>query len=335
MGRTLRWVTTIATSSLVMLSLSPAGMAALTDQERAERATGYIAKQQQEDGSIPAFSPIGSTADSVLAFVAAGRGKPAMRDALNYLKAQVEAGNVTTLGLRAKVVLAWTAAGRSARNVAGQNLLVPLKTTLATPDGEAVLDVALGVLAVESAGKDAPAGAVVWLAGAQCPDGGWEYLSPYDSETDDEHCYSGGADWFTSDTNTTAYALMALIAMDPVPVFTGNTPWDFFRTIRDAEYGGWGYTWGFETTDANSTGLVLQAYAAGGRRAPGGSKPALRGLQYAGCGAFAYSYSDGEKGAPDVGATIGAVPGLLGKALPFTGTVAGPAPNTPSCPTGV
>jgi hypothetical protein len=311
---------------------SPAS-AALSDQDRAERAVGYIAKQQQEDGSIPAFSPIGSTADSVLAFVATGRGKPAMRDALDYLRAQVEAGNVNTLGLKAKVVLAWTSAGRSARNIAGQNLAAPLRTGLSTPDGESVLDVALAVLAVESAGKDAPGGALVWLADAQCPDGGWAYDAPYDSEVDDEHCYSGDGDWFMSDTNTTAYALMALAAGNgAVPSFSGNTPWDFFRSIRDTGYGGWGYTWGYETTDANSTALVLQAYAAAGRDAPSGSLPALRGLQYGGCGAFAFTYSDGEKGAPDVGATIGAVPGILGKAFPYTGPVEGPAPSTPPCP---
>ena len=31
---------------------------------------------------------------------------------------------------------------------------------------------------------------------------------------------------------------------------------------------GWGYTWGFETTDANSTALVIQAYAAAGTPVP-------------------------------------------------------------------
>ncbi len=50
-----------------------------------------------------------------------------------------------------------------------------------------------------------------------------------------------------------------------------------------------------------------------------------------GCGAFAFTYDGADRGDPDLGATIGAVPGLLGIAFPFQGGIDGPAPATPRC----
>ena len=97
--------------SLAVVMLPASASAALTDQQRAERGTGFIAGMQRPNGSIPAFSPIGSTADAVLAFVATGSGRPAMREALGYLRRQVAAGNVTGVGLQAKVVMAASAVG--------------------------------------------------------------------------------------------------------------------------------------------------------------------------------------------------------------------------------
>jgi hypothetical protein len=107
-----------------------------------------------------------------------------------------------------------------------------------------------------------------------------------------------------------------------------NDPFAFFSAIRDSAGGGWGYTWGFQTTDANSTALVLQAYAAAGLAPPSGSMTALRSLQNIKCGGF--SLKAGAK--QNVGATIGAVMGLLQQPLPVDPqTVAGPAPAYP-CP---
>ena len=45
------------------------------DADRIDHAIAYLAAQQRPNGSIPAFSPIGSTADAVLAFVAAGSAR--------------------------------------------------------------------------------------------------------------------------------------------------------------------------------------------------------------------------------------------------------------------
>ena len=333
MASTLRRVFLSTLSLSIALATAGSASAAVSIHDRALRADAYIASQQQSDGSIPAFSPVGSTADAVLAFVAAGAGETRMKRALGYLGDEVAAGNVTGLGLRAKVVIAWTAAGRSARTIRGKNLLRPIRNALATPSN--VFDTALGVIALESAGAAVPDAAISFLTDNECPDGGWPF-DDYHPAKEDQHCVNEADpanDFFGSDTNSTAYVIMALRAVTPaVHATAAATPWDFFSAIRDDTNGGWGYTWGFQTTDANSTGLVLQAYAADGRTPPAGAKRSLTGLQYARCGAFAFTYTaPGVKGDPDIGATIGAVPGFLGTPIPMTGDVTAVLPNTPAC----
>jgi hypothetical protein len=231
-------------------------------------------------------------------------------------------------------VIAWTAAGRSPRTIGGKNLLRQIRKAMQNPS--TVFDVALGAIALDASGVTVPAPAISFLNDNVCPDGGWPF-DAYHSATEDKHCINvadPANDFFGSDTNTTAYALMALAATPgAVIATTGTTPFDFFDAIRDGTNGGWGYTWGFQTTDANSTGLVLQAYAAAGVSLPSGSRLALTGLQYAKCGAFAFTYtSPGVRGDPDVGATIGAVPGLLGAPIPMSGDVTDPLPSISACP---
>jgi hypothetical protein len=320
----------VAFVSLSLLLVASPARAALTDAERMDRAVGYIASQQKNNGSIPAFSPIGSTSDAVLAFVAAGTGRPSMRAALAYLTTQVELGNVTSVGLRAKVALALSAAGRDPRNVEGRNLILELRRAFDGSPLPQVFDTALAILAIEAAGGETPPAAVQRLIANQCPDGGWPF-DRYRSAVEDGHCFSGdaGSDFFLSDTNSTALVVMALEAAGAE---ASVNPFGFLRNIRDARRGGWGYTWGFTSTDANSTALVLQAYAAAGREPPRAAERALRSLQYARCGAFAFGYSGGGPTAPDVGATIGAVPGIRGLAMPFAREVDGRAPVPPECP---
>ena len=318
------------TLSLLLAAAVPAH-AALTDRQRMDRAVGSIASQQRNNGSIPAFSPIGSTADAVLAFVAAGKGRPSMRAALRYLTNQVERGNVTGVGLKAKVALAFSAAGRDPRDVAGENLILQLRNAYMNGLSPIVFDTALAVLAIEAADAGVPAAARNFLVDNQCPDGGWPY-DAFHSGTENarcEHATDPDSDSFLSDTNSTALALMALAATGATP---DENPFRFLREIRDDDRGGWGYTWGFTATDANSTALVLQAYDAVGRDAPGAAERALRRLQYGRCGAFAFGFDDGGRTAPDIGATIGAVPGIRGLAMPFTREVSGKAPQTPACP---
>lgn len=326
----------------VGLAVLPGVASALTRPERAHRAAGFVASQQAPNGSFPAFSPIGSTADAVVSLVVAGHGERTVDKALAYLERQVERGKAVGVGLQAKVVLAVVATGGNPRRFGGENLVSAIRSTEQPDgrlgDGTAVFDQTLGLLALVAAGRSPSDAAFDWLATAQCPDGGWQYDAPA-GPNDDEHCQNQtdpASDFFLSDTNTSALAVQALEAgggtVDPAV-----EPTLFFDAIRDVERGGWGFTWGFQTTDANSTALVIQAYVALGVPLPDGAMPALKALQYRRCGAFAFTWvpeGTGEvRGAPDLGATIGAILGLLLQPLPLeAGEVHGPAAATPECP---
>jgi hypothetical protein len=330
-----RVVISLCSLAVIVVLSGPAAAGVLSDQIRSERAIGFLRTQQRRDGSIPAFSAIGSTADAVLAITSAGVGPRILEEAIGYLRRQAAAGHLTGIGLKAKVVLAVVAAGGDPRRFGPQNLVHLIRTS-ARPNGRfgtaTVFDQALGVLALVAARAPIPSGSTQWLIDGECPDGGWAFDAPYDGANDDAHCVSDpSTDFFSSDSNTTSYVVQALVAAND-DAWTGD-PFDFFDLTRDADKGGWAFSTAFITTDANSTALVLQAYAAATVAVPAGGRAALRGLQYARCGAWAFGYEGGTKGPADVGATIGAVPGLLLEPLPLSGGGSlGPAPRTPRCP---
>ena len=88
MGRTLRRV--LVSGCLVLaVPIGSVGAASAAPIDRAELAAGYLRTQQLADGSFPAFSAVGSTADAVLALTAARVGGATMRDALRFLQRQV------------------------------------------------------------------------------------------------------------------------------------------------------------------------------------------------------------------------------------------------------
>jgi hypothetical protein len=342
MGRTSRRVFACLVVAAIVAGAPGVGWAApLTDPQRIERAAGFIASQQKPNGSIPAFSPVGSTADAVVSLVAAGSGRPEVRRAIGFLRRRVVANAVDTIGLQAKVVIALVAAGRDPRDFGGLNLVKALRASVLPSGrfGEApVFDDALAAIALAGAGIAVPRPALDWLTAAQCADGGWQYDEPA-ADTDDEHCRSVAGpdtDYFASDTNTTSYVVQALGAGSAAdPTFAAD-PFGFFSSIRDVGFGGWGYSWGVETTDANSTALAIQAYAAAGLAVPDGAMKALRALQFPRCGAWAFTWTEEAGGAvrdgPNVGATIGAILGILRQPLPLSGAAHGPGPETPACP---
>lgn len=321
---------------------------AATSKRRARVAVRYITSNQNDDGSLPAFSKVGSTADAVLAFVAARRGERASERALDYLAAQVQnpdsdAEAVDTVGERAKVILAATAGARNPRSFGGRNLVREIKV-LQRPNGHygrdtPVFDQALAILSLDSASAQRSRRAARWLADAQCNDGGWQFDEPA-RRRDNRHCNDGSdTDFFKSDTNTTSYAVQAL-GVNRARL--ERSPFKFFRRARDDAKGGWGYE-RKTLTDANSTALVLQAYAAKERRRPRSSLGALKKLQYKLCGdkggAFAFTYSPRPGGGlkrsgRDLGATIGGVLGLLRRPLPISSfDVDKPAPARRACGT--
>ena len=240
--------------------------------------------------------------------------------------------------------MALVASERNPRAFGGRNLVNEI-SSIQIDSGRygvdtAVFDHALATLAIGSV--DGPIGSATrWLAKAQCDDGGWQRDRPA-QPSENRHCFNGNdGDAFTkSDTNTTGLAVQALALTAREENLEGN-PFGFFRRIRDAEKRGWGYSWGFRLTDANSTALVLQAYFAAGRDLPDGSRRALIRLQHRlcgrGAGAFSFTWEALEGGGykrsgRDVGATVAAIPALMGQAFPVEPSDSyKPPPKIESC----
>jgi hypothetical protein len=329
------WRRLIVAGVSVLCVVGAADAGAVTLAQRVERAAAFVAANQADDGSFPAFSAIGSTSDAVIAFASAGIGQTQVDDAIVFLRRQTRAGHVSGVGTIGKVVLAVEAAGRDGHAFGGHDLVAEIDGAQLPSGrfaGASVFDQALATLALTAADGGYDLASLSWLLAAQCPDGGWQFDRPYHPSTEGQHCGTAGdpSDYFRSDTNTTALVVSS-IAPSGKDAYD-HDPFAFFDAIRDTSHGGWGYTWGFDTTDANSTSLVIQAYAADGRDVPSGAGVALRDLQYP-CGAFAFSWSaTGTRTGRDLGATIGAIQGLLGEPLPVppAGTLA-EAPAS-SCP---
>jgi hypothetical protein len=262
-----------------------------------------------------------------MALVAARTAPADMKEAVAYLRRQVERGKVTGLGLRAKVAMAAEAGGANPRAFGGVNLVRAI-TDLEGVDGHygdaAVFDQALAMLALRGAGTEPSAAAVSWLEAAQCDDGGWQYDAP-SSPADDQHCFDAAApdpgDFFTSDSNTTSLAIQVLLTGGDV-----DEAFSFLPTLRDGD-AGWGYSQCCAATDINSTALVIQAYVAAGVAVPAGGFATLRQAQLD-CGAWPYQPGGGA----DIGGTIGAILGILRQPLPVAPAGAtAPVPAPKAC----
>ena len=320
-----------------MLVGGPAGAA--TKSGRARMAVHWLSHQQNDDGSFGAFSLIGSTADAVVSFVAAKRSPEDITEALGYLEER--AADIDEIGETAKVVMALEASGRDPRSFDGRDLVQHILDS-EQPDGRygastQVFSHALAVLALKIADEDPSEAATDWLLDAQCDDGGWQFDEP-SGPAEDEHCYDPSGQDVGSDTDTTAYAAIALAGDKTWRRGAARNPFRFFKTRRDPVKKGWGYDLNYPITSSNSTALVIEAYRSHDKPVPDGALRALMKLQYRLCGeragAFAFSYEnvDGkwERQAPDVGATIGSILGLV--ARPYDAvSVTKPPPEPESC----
>lgn len=318
------------------------GTAAPTKKQRARMAVHWLSHQQADDGSFGAFSLIGSTADAIVSLVAAKRSPQDIAEAIAYLEAN--AANIDSVGETAKVVMALEAAGRDPRAFGGRDLVQEILDTQQT-DGRfgATTDVhshALAMIALNAADVGRTRGARDWLLSAQCEDGGWEFEQP-SREGVDEHCYDPAPTaWdFGSETDTTAYAVIALRGMKTWKRSSSKNPFRFLKTRRDPIKKGWGYDLEYPLTNSNSTALVIEAYRTFEKNIPDGAVRALTKLQYRLCGskagafAFTYDAKDGggyKKQPPSVGATIGAILGLVRRPYdPVAVTM--PAPEPKAC----
>jgi hypothetical protein len=326
-----RLVVIIALLAVLFCTVSPAFAAADVDA-----ALEYLRTQQNDDGGFGSgFSPdstLGSTADALLAILAAG-AVPAAFDQdgntpVTYL--QAHAPSATTGGDLSKLILAAVAAGENPREFGGVDSVAKLEGMIGADGligGEADTFVShvLAVLALASVERPVPAGAVAHIEAAQQEGGSWAW---------------DGSSETAGDTNTTAFALEALVA-------AGAAADDGAVTLALAYYegiqnddGGWPYQNPSDygtATDTNSTAVTIQALVAVGQDPAGevwtsaaGNTPlmALESLQNE-SGAFAW-----QAAIPDDNllATVQALPALAGKAFPLStmqvGEAAAPAPAT-------
>ncbi len=325
-------------SRVVLVGLCVVGLllmvgGAVRAGEPLDSALAYLAAQQQADGGFTSGfsegSDLGTTCDVILAIAAACQDPHTWRSAqglspLDYLKAQVSAGNVGSLGLQAKVALALAAVGIDPAGFGGHDLLGEIEAAYdpATGSyGSTIFDQALAVLALLHNGRTVPEQALAYLLENQTEDGAWALF--------------GGTDPETGDTNTTALVVQALLAAGEDEGLEEALA--YLRRVQN-EDGGFPYqnpsAYGTDT-DANSTAYVLQALLAAGESlsewAPGGVDPqqALEALHDSASGAFFWQAAFAT---PNVLATAQAIPALGGYTfveLPQVSTEWGSAPTPP------
>jgi hypothetical protein len=296
-----------------------------------------------------------STAEAVLALAAAGVGGRKAHSAINWLKkhfqSYVRSGGVDDAGALATVILAAQAMGVDPTAFGGTNpvndlvgrLEMSQRTTgsdaglfgSSDPTFDGAFRQGLALMALANQGISNAAG-VAWLKDQQCSDGGWE---SYRSDTTTPCPAPDPEDFTGPDTNSTALAVEALVA-------TGASfpshPTSFFESSQNSD-GGFAFigTSG-QSSDPDSTGLVIQALVALGQLTnpaftqPGGLTPpvALASFQL-GCsspkadrGAYVFPGVDG----PNLLATLQAVPGAAEVAFPLTAQTLQPGLPRLKCP---
>lgn len=318
-------ISTIALVALLAAAL-PALVLAAADTDA---ALAYLQTQQNADGGFGSgFSPdssIGSTADAVLAIVAAGGDLSAFNQdgdtPASYLA--TNAATEAIGGDVAKLILAVVATDQDPRTFGGVDSVATLEGMVGD-DGKIGVDVdtlvghSLAVLALKSAQQPIPEAAVAYIIDSQQESGAWAW---------------DGSDATPGDTNTTAFAVQALVAAGEDPGADAvSQALAYFEGIQNKD-GGWPYqnpsSYGTDT-DANSTAVTIQAIIAAGQDPSGegwaaakGSTPlaALEALQNE-SGAFAW-----QAAVPDDNllATVQALPAVAGKAFPFAAMAAGEA----------
>jgi prenyltransferase beta subunit len=322
-------VLTLALAALLVGALPVLAAADLT------AALDYLTTQQNADGGFGSgFSPdstLGSTADVVLAIVAAGGDLAAFdqegNTPLTYLEAN--ASTASSGGDLSKLIQAAIAAGENPREFGGVDSVAKLEILI--DEGGRIGGVTdtfvshtLAVLALSSAQRPIPEAAVEAIKTAQQEDGSW--------------AWDGTADT-AGDTNTTAFAVQALVAAgeDPASDAVANAL-AYYQGIQN-EDGGWPYQNPSDygtATDANSTAVTMQAIIAAGQDPAGAdwtvgeATPvvALEALQNE-SGAFAW-----QAAMPDDNllATVQALPALAGKAFPLATMDVGQAAAPPAVP---
>ena len=283
-----------------------------------DAALEYFKTQQNADGGFGSgFSPdsaVGSTADAVLAIVSAGGDLATFDQDGNTPLTYLAANSPATGGDLSKQIMALVAAGQNPRDFGGIDSVATLEGmvgadgTIGTANDTFVAHT-LAVLALASVQRPIPAASIDLIKSGQQEDGSWAW---------------DGTAGTAGDTNTTAFAVQALIAAGEAAdgdAVTGALA--YYKSIQN-EDGGLPYQNPSDygtATDANSTAVVIQAIIAAGQDPAGAGWTVAAGTPVAALaalqnesGAFAW-----QAAVPDDNflATVQALPALAGKAFPI------------------
>ena len=281
-------------------------------------ALDYLKTQQNADGGFGSgFSPdsaIGSTADAVLAIVSAGGDLATFDQGGSTPLTYLAANTPTTGGDLAKLIMALVAAGQNPRDFGGVDSVAALEGMVGVDgmigtENDTFVAHTLAVLALSSVQRPIPAASVDIIKAAQQENGSWAW---------------DGTAATAGDTNTTAFAVQALVAAGEAADSEAVTKaLAYYKSIQNDD-GGLPYQnpsdYGTDT-DANSTAVVIQAIIAAGQDPAGADWTAASGTPVAALealqnesGAFAW-----QAAMPDDNllATVQALPALAGKAFPI------------------
>lgn len=359
-GAGLAVLTAFAVAAPATAAPAPAAPAAAgpTTSVPAEAAAGWLSGQLVDGSHLEtvvggtAYPDAGLTLDAVLAFAAAEVAGDSATAALTWLGQPANLGTYvgdgTTesyAGALAKLSLVAQVEGQdpTAFGAGDVDLLARLRALLAPSgrfsdksqygDFSNAFGQSYAILALDRAGG-APAGAVSYLIGSECEDGGF----PLDFEK--ATC--------TPDTDATALVAQALAAAGATGPAGRARAWLLDAQKPDGSFGGGTST---EGANANSTGVAAQALAAGGEQAAAARAVTFLKTLQSGCatpaaqrGAVRYQAGPfDEATAPR--ATAQAVLGLAGVGLaeldgtagaaaaPVLACAPAPAPTTTAPPT--
>lgn len=222
-----------------------------------EAALTWLLGFQQADGGFTNGyadgSDLGATTEVMLAAAAAGQDcstwlSAAGNSPLDYLATQVKQGAVMDAAGLSRTVLAVLAMGQDPRNFGGKNLVQALLTAQDKDTnrfGDSLYAHAYAMLALHNAGEPVPQSAIDLLKTQSADDGAWSLF--------------GGPTPGLADTNTTALAMQALVAVGEPN--TAHSALAYLQRMQNDD-GGFPYqkpsAWGTDT-DANSTAIVAQA----------------------------------------------------------------------------
>jgi LPXTG-motif cell wall-anchored protein len=352
-----RAVTFLLAAGLVITVAAPASAAPPSRDVNtdAKDAAAWIAGQVTAAGFVPnpakpSDASLSLTAQAIPALVSAGVGKSKIDAMITYLGQHVDdfvvANGADNAGSLAYLILAATAAGTNPASfgTSHTDLVTRLEQTQqpgglfgsADPSFDGAFREGLALLALHAVGVANAAG-VAWLEQQQCADGSWTAFRPNTAvpcPAVDPATFSG------PDTNSTALAVLGLHTQGATTAAANGV--NALKAVRNA-----GGAWGFlarsdQATDANSTGVVLEALRTVTGAADAQGITALLALQVdctaaaADRGGIAFQPDTGGRLVPDTFATVQATPALAEVALPVTAgsiTAGVPTPCAATPPT--